>query len=115
MPEATVQARVSYGMDDPAHFIGALVTLTNTSDKLAFFIEMRLVDKKSQQTITPIFWDDNYISLPPHTTKTFRVHFSAGSGTPELKLQGWNVKFRDVIYNHFLGAVQNLQSIANGQ
>ena len=72
----------------------AEVTLTNTGDTLAFFIEMRIVGTKSQQSLTPVFWDDDYISLPPHATKTFHAHFP-DEETPELKLQGWNVKFEN--------------------
>ena len=70
----------------------------NTGDTLAFFVEMRIVGKKSQQSLTPVFWDDNYISLPPHAAKTFHTHIPVipVSETPELKLQGWNVKFENV-------------------
>lgn len=100
MPEATVQARVHFGMDNPsatdAPGANAEVTLTNTGDSMAFFIEMRIVGGKSQQSLTPVFWDDNYISLPPHTAKTFHANFPDGR-TPELKLRGWNVKFENIV------------------
>jgi exo-1,4-beta-D-glucosaminidase len=96
MPEAAVQAQVKFkgGHLFRATNSGAdaAVTLTNTGDTLAFFIEMRIVGQKSQQSLTPVFWDDNYVSLPPHATKTFHAHFPNG-GKPELKLHGWNVKF----------------------
>ncbi|HUE35890.1 MAG TPA: glycoside hydrolase family 2 TIM barrel-domain containing protein, partial [Candidatus Acidoferrum sp.] len=99
MPEATAQAHVkfetynAFGTDT----LGAKaeVTLTNTSDSLAFFIEMRVVGEKSRQSLTPVFWDDNYVSLPPHTTKTFHADFPDGP-PPQLKLRGWNVKFENV-------------------
>ena len=73
----------------------ATIVLNNTSDSLAFFTEMRIVGTKSQQSLTPVFWDDNYISLPPHATKVFHARFP-DSETPELKLQGWNVQFEQV-------------------
>ena len=96
LPEAKVQARVSFETYNTCgtHNSGAdaEVTLTNFGDTLAFFIEMKIVGEKSQQTLTPVFWDDNYVSLPPHATKVFHVRFPDGE-TPELKLQGWNVKF----------------------
>jgi exo-1,4-beta-D-glucosaminidase len=88
MPEAKVNAKLSYGTDDDGRT--ADVTLTNTGDTLAFLIEMRIVGKKSQHSLTPVFWDDNYISLPPHTTKTIHAKFPDGE-KPELNLQGWNV------------------------
>lgn len=99
LPEATVQPRVDYGIEGngSGRICDAAVTLTNTSDHLAFFIEMRLVQKQSQQSLTPVFWDDNYISLPPHTTKTIYAKFPSLTGEPILKLKGWNVKFGNVI------------------
>jgi len=99
LPQASVQAQVKFetfnhfSADAPT--ANAEVTLTNTSDVLAFFIEMRIVGKRSQQSLTPVFWDDNYISLPPHTAKTFHAQFPDGAA-PELKLRGWNVKFENI-------------------
>ncbi|HUC86596.1 MAG TPA: glycoside hydrolase family 2 TIM barrel-domain containing protein, partial [Candidatus Acidoferrales bacterium] len=90
LPAAIARARVRFGAD--ARGANAEVTLTNTGDTLAFFIEMRIVGRKSQQSLTPVFWDDNYVSLPPHAAKTFHARFPGGE-KPELKLQGWNVKF----------------------
>ena len=77
------------GMDNDRRT--ADVTLTNAGNSLAFFIEMKIVGKKSQRSLTPVFWDDNYISLPPHATRTFHTEFPKGE-KPELELQGWNVK-----------------------
>jgi hypothetical protein len=71
----------------------AQVHLQNLSDRLAFFIEMRVVGAKSQQTLTPVLWDDNYISLPPHSDGSYAANFPAGQKA-ELKLAGWNVAFR---------------------
>jgi len=99
LPEAKVQARVSFetyntfGTDNSG--ADAEVTLTNTGDTLAFFMEMKIVGEKSQQSLTPVFWDDNYVSLPPHAAKVFHVRFPDGE-PPELKLQGWNVKFENI-------------------
>jgi exo-1,4-beta-D-glucosaminidase len=103
MPETTVQAHVKFESYN-SFGTGALgakaeVTLTNTSDSLAFFIEMRIVGEKSQRSLTPVFWDDNYISLPPHATKTLHADFPDGE-TPELKLRGWNVKFENLTTDH---------------
>ena len=103
LPKTTVQAHVKYetfnSIRPKMNTVDAEVTLTNNSDSLAFFIEMRIVGKKSQQSLTPVFWDDNYISLPPHTTKVFHASFPDGE-EPELKLQGWNVKFENVTADH---------------
>ena len=56
MPEAKVQAQVKFGTDNRCAantpMANAEVTLTNTSGALAFFIEMRIVGGKSQQSLT---------------------------------------------------------------
>ena len=88
---ATVTVRVSVKHRD--HARQAEVTLNNPGDTLAFFIEMKMVGAKSGQMLTPVFWDDNYISLPPHTKKVLHVRFPEGEA-PELKVEGWNVKFK---------------------
>lgn len=85
LPAAHVQAHVSFAKQS------ADVTLTNTGNTLAFFIEMRIAGQESHRSITPIFWDDNYISLPPHASRTLRATFPDGE-KPELDLRGWNVK-----------------------
>ena len=90
MPGATVASSISY--KSSAKGTDADVTLRNNGDALAFFIEMRIVGAESQQSLTPVFWNDNYVSLPPHTTKVFHAQFPKGE-KPELKLRGWNVKF----------------------
>jgi exo-1,4-beta-D-glucosaminidase len=90
LPEATVQSKFSY--TSSATGTDAEVTLKNAGDTLAFFIEMRIVGSRSQQSLTPVLWDDNYVSLPPHTLKVFHAHFPKGE-KPELKLHGWNVRF----------------------
>ena len=100
MPEAKVRASVvfkthnQFGAGMP--MADAEVTLTNPGDTMAFFIEMRVVGEKSQKSLTPVFWDDNYISLPPHTSRVFHARFPDGTA-PELKLRGWNVNFGKVV------------------
>ena len=117
MPEANVQASASFA--PAADGTDATVTLKNTGDTLAFFIEMRIVGKKSQQSLTPVFWDDNYVSLPPHATKTFHAHFPNGQ-KPELELQGWNVKFQSagterqpIVRSDHFKAGSSLSTLAN--
>ncbi len=69
------------------------VTLTNKGDKLAFFIYLQVLDKKNGNSILPIFWEDNYISLLPGQSKKIKGGFDvAGSMTPVFKYSGWNLK-----------------------
>jgi exo-1,4-beta-D-glucosaminidase len=70
------------------------VKLTNPSGKPAFFIHLNLKDKDNR-TIFPVFWDDNYVSLLPGDSRTFRCKIPAvqsGAGEISLVVSGWNVK-----------------------
>lgn len=71
---------------------GAEVELTNNSDKLAFFIEMRIADD-SGATVLPVMWSDNYVTLLPGETRSFDVVFNFGEeATPKsLEVTGFNV------------------------
>jgi exo-1,4-beta-D-glucosaminidase len=74
------------------------ITLTNTSDRLAFFLELGLVRHKSRVAPASSLWDDNDISIPPHETKTVRVHFDASDlqgEQPHITLMGWNTAAQD--------------------
>ncbi|MFZ9847462.1 MAG: glycosyl hydrolase 2 galactose-binding domain-containing protein [Flavobacteriales bacterium] len=45
------------------------VTVSNTSDKIAFFIELIALDDKTKEPARPVFWSDNYISLKAGESK----------------------------------------------
>ncbi len=72
-----------------------IVTLHNRSETLAFFIELDIVAEKSGQSVLPVFWEDNYISVLPDETRMVTGSF-ANSDLKEdralLKLNGWNLK-----------------------
>lgn len=92
LPPAEVQA--SMNVTNTPDGTDAAVTVKNSGPTLAFFIELRLTDRSSGQTILPVLWSDNYISLPPGGEKTCRAHLPAvvAETKPELRLRGWNVK-----------------------
>ena len=67
-------------------------TLENTSDQIAFFIETAVIDKKTGETIVPVFWDDNYVSLLPNQTKTLKARINTKLIPEEIdfRVKGWN-------------------------
>jgi len=76
------------------------VTLTNASEKLAFFMELMAVKKSDGSSILPVFWSDNYISLTPDESKIVTLKFYAKElGTDELQIniQGVNLKEKKTI------------------
>ncbi len=66
--------------------------LDNVSDKIAFFIELRVSGKKSGETILPIFWEDNYISLLPGESRNIEAVFAVIKDEPVFTINGWNLE-----------------------
>ncbi|MCX6180565.1 MAG: glycoside hydrolase family 2 [Bacteroidetes bacterium] len=54
------------------------VTVTNTSDKIAFFIEFIAMDNKTKEPVRPVIWSDNYISLMPGEVRVLKVSLPSG-------------------------------------
>jgi len=69
------------------------VDLKNDSSQIAFFNELSVCGTKSGETVLPVFWEDNYISLLPGESRTVQATFAIedlGDDQPVLKLNGWN-------------------------
>lgn len=74
---------------------GMVVQVTNISDKVAFFIELKITGDKTGRSVLPVFWDDNYVSLLPGETRNLAVQFSPADlqgEKPVLQYSGWNLK-----------------------
>jgi exo-1,4-beta-D-glucosaminidase len=67
------------------------VDIENNSDKIAFLINLKLVEKETGEIILPVFWEDNFISLLAGEKRTIVATFTSES-TAELKVEGWNLK-----------------------
>ena len=68
-------------------------SLNNSSNRVAFFINIS-VNEPSGNTVYPVFWNDNYISLLPGETKILRCTIPGKriAGGYTITMQGWNVK-----------------------
>ena len=70
------------------------VSLINISDRLAFFVELRLVDATGADVL-PVLWSDNYVSLFPGDVMSLRATSPSGRALPPdvyLELRGVNVQ-----------------------
>lgn len=70
-------------------------TLKNPTQQIAFFIELGMKDQKSGETILPVFWEDNYISLLPGESRTVKGYVfkkDVSGQQPRFDYMGWNVK-----------------------
>ena len=69
------------------------VELTNNSNKIAFFINVKIVDEKTGNTIVPVLWSDNYVSLLPGETRVLTAAINKKdlkNITPKLMVRGYN-------------------------
>jgi len=82
MPETKID--VSHKFSENGNDKTLTVVLENKSDKLAFFIELQLTNSATGQSILPVFWSDNYISLLPGETKTIKADFNTKLTVSEL-------------------------------
>jgi exo-1,4-beta-D-glucosaminidase len=78
---------------DKDHFIFN-VELENVNKEIAFFIELKIVDKETGLSILPVIWSDNYVSLLPKEKKIFSAKIRKDlikDKKIEFKFKGWNV------------------------
>jgi exo-1,4-beta-D-glucosaminidase len=68
------------------------VHLANPSDALAFFVELRVVDADGN-SILPVLWDDNYVSILPGESRELTARFlgEVDFSGASVAVQGWNV------------------------
>ncbi|MFZ2284150.1 MAG: hypothetical protein WAV86_09760, partial [Lutibacter sp.] len=61
--------------------------------KTGFFIHLKVVDEFGD-TVFPVFWDDNYISILPNEKRTIKCLIPENlflNGKTKLLISGWNV------------------------
>jgi len=89
LPESNlkVSATVTTGVNGPM----VQVNLENPSETLAFFTELRVVDADGN-SILPVLWSDNYVSIFPDEGRTLTAELPAGTDLTgaRLEVNGWN-------------------------
>lgn len=93
LPDAKVETK--YQVIDLGDRQEMQITLENVSDRIAFFLELNIAGSETGNSILPIFWDDNYVSLLPGETRKISARFlieDLKGEAPVFRLSGWNVK-----------------------
>jgi exo-1,4-beta-D-glucosaminidase len=73
------------------------VTMTNPGSHVAFFVRAEVTRGGDGEEILPITYDDNYITVFPHESRTIEATFSKadlGKGSPALRVEGFNLPKR---------------------
>lgn len=71
------------------------VKIKNPTDHLAFMVHLDLKKKQNDESVVPIFWDDNYITLLPGEERTVTGYCHTrdlDKQQPEVVIGGWNIK-----------------------
>ena len=93
LPPVELELKTSFKKEGAGQAV--TVELANPTPHLAFQVELNVYKGDSGEVVTPIFWEDNYISLLPGEKRKVRGYYSLedlGGAEPELKVRGWNVK-----------------------
>ncbi len=67
----------------------------NPTDRLAFMAYLSVRKGNTDDSVLPIFWDDNYITLLPGETRTVQGYFHAEDfqgQPPRVEVSGWNIE-----------------------
>ncbi len=73
---------------------GVAIGLVNKSNRIAFFVRVEVTKGRDGEEILPITYDDNYITVFPHESKSIVAHWNASSAGKEqaaLRVEGYNV------------------------
>ncbi|MEQ9307294.1 MAG: hypothetical protein RJQ14_25495, partial [Marinoscillum sp.] len=91
LPDSEVKLKVNPKNEENIRIIS--LELKNTSNHWSLLNKIKLKDKATGESILPVFFDDDYVSLMPGEKRviTMRVDNSQLKGkTPVLYLEGWN-------------------------
>jgi len=92
LPQTTLE--VTHQFIDLGKEYEVKVVMKNPSDVIGFFIDLNVYGQESGNSILPIFWDDNYISVLPGQVKEITGRFAKDDlkgNKPAFRLSGWNV------------------------
>ena len=90
LPVATLE--ISHELESNRSDDKLTVTLANTSNTVAFGVELKLLNADTAQPIVPVFWTDNYLALLPHQHKTISATFKRCADRLTLAVQAWNME-----------------------
>ncbi len=71
------------------------VSLENPNEVIAFFVEVKLQREKSGDSVLPVYWNDNYVSLLPGEKRILQASFLVDDlhgQRPVVVVSGWNVE-----------------------
>ncbi len=95
IPEAAIGIHVAETTEGGKKLIN--IEVENKSQVIAFFVDFKVKNKKGE-LLYPVFWNDNYISLLPGSSRTMTCEVESDTDTGGLSvvMRGWNVKEQEI-------------------
>ena len=96
MPRSELNVTAQLDASEAAGEKACAITLANPGNRIAFFVRAEITQGKDGLEILPITYDDNYITVFPHETRTILATFTprAGNTSAALRIEGYNVSKR---------------------
>ncbi len=69
------------------------IKIRNSSEAIAFFLYLDLIDSETSTPILPVYWDDNYVTLLPGEERKLEACYSLSDSkgsNPVIEISGWN-------------------------
>ncbi|UCE14234.1 MAG: hypothetical protein JSV04_03410 [Candidatus Heimdallarchaeota archaeon] len=84
----------SYNIEEINEHVEVIVQIKNISNTIAFFLRVFLIDNSSGDFLTPVYWNDNCISLLPSEEISIRglipLERIPQNRDISIKIDGWN-------------------------
>lgn len=90
-----VKLKVQNNVDQKGDTTFVHMVISNPTHHLAFMVWLDMKKGRGEQSVTPVFWDDNYFTLLPgeEVKITGYCHRrDLGGNEPHVEVSGWNVR-----------------------
>jgi len=90
LPKAELD--ISYNIEEKKKEYIVTVTIKNISDTIAFFLWAKVIDRANKDTLAPVYWNDNCISLLPSEQETIAGKFTKTIKVKDIEVivEKWN-------------------------
>jgi exo-1,4-beta-D-glucosaminidase len=96
MPRSDLKVTAKAGASEASGEKVVNITLANPGNCIAFFVRAEVTHGNEGIEILPITYDDNFITVFPHETRTIVATFNSPTpgASPALRIEGYNVSER---------------------
>jgi exo-1,4-beta-D-glucosaminidase len=92
LPKINLEYDYKYTTEN--EFGKVVLNIKNTSETIAFFNFLDVLNPETMLPVLPIFWDDNYVTLLPGEERSYDAKFflsDFNGEKPVIEVRGWNV------------------------